>query len=446
MNTTFKALLSLLVLAAVLASCGTQTGPAEGSTEAATDQTEELSMEQTTESTEALTAADTGTVTEEPQTDEESTAPAATQLSNLTVEITQDKACISREPGSFPTLPYYGWPSVAVDENDVTYVVVSKRLLHIDPYGKVMLYKSYDRGMTWDEGTCILDTMLDDRDAGIVYMGNGRMLVTSFSHNSSLYVTNSTSSYVTWQSKVSATEKQRVFDMWNAATSVERTGCSSYIISTDYGKTWSERHLMPVTAPHGPSLLKDGSLMYLGVPKAPKLATGQDLASGVYCYISTDGGETFEQRSRVAIDASYGACEAYGIQLENGRIVATVRTGSFHTMIFYSEDNGYTWSEAKDLTYGAPAQLLQASNGVVIMTYSKRSNTTGQVVRFSYDNGDKWTRELYVSRPASSTDTDLGYPATAQYSDGSFITVYYQKWESDSKPSLMRTLWQFKQN
>ncbi len=372
---------------------------------------------------------------------QETSADSGIPAAGLSVKLVSPDSYISRETGAYPKLPYYGWPSVAVDENDVTYVVVSKRLLHIDPYGKVMLYKSTDHGQTWDEGVCIIDTILDDRDAGIVYMGGGRMLVTTFSHNSSNYVTNSSSSWTKWQSVVGNAETQKRFDLWNAATSEDRTGCSSYIISDDYGKTWSERRLMPITAPHGPSMLKDGTLMYLGVPKASKFATGENLASGVYCFVSDDRGESFTLRSKIDIPASYGACEAYGIQLSDGSIVGTVRTGSFTTLCFKSFDNGYTWTEAKEVTYGAPAHLIQADNGAVVMAYSKRKDSTGQYIRLSYDCGETWQPERSLSRPRSATDADLGYPASAKYSDGTFITVYYQKWNTDSKPSLMRTLW-----
>ncbi len=423
------AVLTLLLMAGLICSCGKTAGPEGGKNTGVPADSE--------------TDAPAGNETDAPEVTPAPATPVPPQT-DLKLAITKEAATISREQGSFPTLPYYGWPSVAVDENDVTYVVVSKRLCHVDPYGKVMLYKSYDKGLTWDEGTCILDTILDDRDAGIVYMGGGRLLVTSFSHDSSQYIKNSNTSYTDWQAKVSAEEKQKVIDRWDAATADELTGCSSFIISTDYGRTWSERHLMPVTAPHGPTLLKDGSLMYLGVPKAPKFATGKNLGSGVYCFISTDGGETFEQRSKLKIDGSLGACEAYGIQLENGRILATVRTNSFHTMLFVSEDCGNSWSEAKDITYGAPAQLVQDANGVVVLSYARRGSPTGQCVRFSVDNGDNWSQEFFVSKPASSSDADLGYPATAQYSDGTFITVYYQKWQSDATPSLMRTLWEIR--
>ena len=75
------------------------------------------------------------------------------------------------------------------------------------------------------------------------------------------------------------------------------------------------------------------------------------------------------------------------------------------------------------------------------MSYSKRDNVTGQVIRLSCDRGKTWSKEMYISSPLNTSDGDLGYPATAQYKDGTFITVFYQRWESDTKPSLMRSLW-----
>jgi len=359
------------------------------------------------------------------------------------VEIIRDGAPISREPGNFPTLSYYGWPSVALDENEVTYVVVSKRLRHIDPYGKVMMYRSYDKGLSWDAGVCLIDTVIDDRDAGILYMGNGRFMVTTFSHDYQCYLDLSKPSWSKWQSDVGPDELQKRLDLWESVSPDEKTGCSSYIISDDYGKTWSHRKLMPITAPHGPSLLKNGDVMYLGVPKAPEFATGKPLDEGVYCYLSHDRGEHFELYSQLPVDASYKGCEAYGIELQDGSIVASIRTGDFHTLILRSTDGGKTWTEPYNLTYGAPAHLIEEKDGTVIITYSKRGDITGQVIRLSFDRAETFSAEQYISRPLSENDADLGYPATAQYSDGSFITVYYQKFEEDVKPSLMRTIWKF---
>ncbi len=398
--------------------------------------------EENAEVTETAEQTDGETLFQTEETETQSVPEKTTvKVDNLGIKRTAADSAISKEPGDFPHLGYYGWPSVAVDENDVTYVVVSKRLLHIDPYGKVMLYRSRDKGKTWDEGKCLIDTILDDRDAGILYLGNGKLLVTTFSHDTSLYINNEDRMYTHWQEKVGEAEKQKVLDAWASASETEKTGVSSYIISNDYGETWSDIKLSPVSAPHGPSLMNDGTVMYVGVPKSPKLATGETLEYGIYCYVSTDGGESFVRRSQIDVDRDLGPCEPYALQLEDGTIVATIRTESFSTLIAKSYDNGYTWTTPKKVTYGAPAHLLQTPDGMLIMSYSKRKDNTGQFIRFSGDGGESWADEICISSPGRVGDVDLGYPATARYSDGNFITVYYQRTDQDVKPALMRTLW-----
>lgn len=83
---------------------------------------------------------------------------------------------------------YQGWPSVTIDENGTLYAVSSSfRCLHVCPFGKTAMYISKNGGKTWTPPIVINDTYLDDRDAGILYLGNGRLLVTWFSHPTDLY-------------------------------------------------------------------------------------------------------------------------------------------------------------------------------------------------------------------------------------------------------------------
>lgn len=363
-------------------------------------------------------------------------------------EILNDLEPISREQGTFPVLPYYGWPSVAVDENDVTYAVVSKRLLHIDPYGKVMLYKSYDKGKTWDEGTVLVDTILDDRDAGILYMGKGRFLVTTFSHNAGWYKTNDADKWLKWQGVVGEEETKKVFDNWTGKSTLELSGCSSYIISDDYGETWSDAKKMPITAPHGPSLMKNGDLMYVGVPKAPELC-GEKLTAGVYFYRSTDRGESWEKVSMLPFPQTLNPQEAYGIETSDGTILASIRSNTdYHTYICKSKDGGKTWDKPQDITYGFPAHLLETKDGKIILSYSTRTKEEkGEHFRVSTDGGKTWSEDETLStvqNPDTYNTADIGYPMTAEYSDGTFITVYYQICDGDTTPSLCRTLWKMK--
>ena len=83
---------------------------------------------------------------------------------------------------------YYGWPTVCADENDVLYAVCSgHRMGHVCPFGKTLMYKSRDNGRTWSVPMIVDDSFGDDRDAGILYLGNGRMIVTNFKHPVEVY-------------------------------------------------------------------------------------------------------------------------------------------------------------------------------------------------------------------------------------------------------------------
>ena len=51
------------------------------------------------------------------------------------------------------------------------------------PFGSVQLYRSNDRGKTWLLPQTILDTPIDDRDAGILETDQGTLLATTFTSN-----------------------------------------------------------------------------------------------------------------------------------------------------------------------------------------------------------------------------------------------------------------------
>ena len=61
------------------------------------------------------------------------------------------------------------------------------------------------------------------------------------------------------------------------------------------------------------------------------------------------------------------------------------------------------------------------------------------VMYISKDNGETWDIEndIYVNR----ISTDLGYPSTVEMSDGSLLTVYYQRYKDDKHTSILGTNW-----
>ena len=98
------------------------------------------------------------------------TAQAATRIEVL------DTRVISYEPQY-----YHGWPTLTRQRNGKLLLVCSGgREQHVCPFGRVELMVSSDEGRTWGWPQVLLDTAIDDRDAGVLETGQGTLLVTTF--------------------------------------------------------------------------------------------------------------------------------------------------------------------------------------------------------------------------------------------------------------------------
>src|SRR5262249_32624290 len=85
-------------------------------------------------------------------------------------------AIISRQPEF-----YHGWPTLAQRKNGQLLVACSGgREAHVCPFGRVELIRSSDGGRTWSWPEVIMDTAIDDRDAGVFETPAGSLLVTTF--------------------------------------------------------------------------------------------------------------------------------------------------------------------------------------------------------------------------------------------------------------------------
>lgn len=87
-----------------------------------------------------------------------------------------DTKVISQEPQY-----YHGWPTIARRRDGTLIVVCSGgRQKHVCPFGRVELMVSHDEGGKWSWPRTILDTDLDDRDAGVLETQKGTLIVTTF--------------------------------------------------------------------------------------------------------------------------------------------------------------------------------------------------------------------------------------------------------------------------
>lgn len=343
---------------------------------------------------------------------------------------------------------YSGWPSVARLDNGALVAACSGfRIGHICPFGKTTLFYSFDGGRTWTPPVVVNDTPLDDRDAGLLALGGNRLLLSWFNldikYFQGWFVDHMKKSIKPHEYNMCMALVDSYTDELNA-----REVGSFTRLSNDGGVTWEPAHRVPVTAPHGPCLLADGSLLYLG-----KGFDRKEADDVVQAWVSADGGAQWWPAGIVPLPAGIGwnnFFEPHALQLPGGRILAHIRfqdyqgeTGHLQQTIFQtvSDDQGKTWSVPWPLgVKGLPPHLIRHSSGAIVCVYGRREAPYGHRAMISADEGNSWSTEWILRDDA--VDGDLGYPASVELNDGSILTVYYQKADSGEKPSLLWTRWE----
>ena len=340
---------------------------------------------------------------------------------------------------------YAGWPSVCKDDRGVLYCVASAmRIQHVDPAGKNCMWLSFNEGETWTCPIVVNDSYLDDRDAGIVSLGGGKLVMSFFSERD--YEDCARFADYEW---LKEPDKQMILGMGKVVPLIEeekRVPGNFIKVSDDYGVTWSENILVPMTAPHGPNVSTDGCPIYLG-------RIGSDDAENadrIGFYHSADGGYTWTLRGIVPIpdDANTDMMhEPHVVELPGGRLLGAIRVHNrpvypeFTVYTTFSDDGGYTWSMPQCTGFdGSPPHLMVHSSGAVILSYSCRNgDKRSERAAVSYDGGETWTEDYELN--ADIPYSDLGYPATVELSDGSLLTVYYQCRPLDDWTSVLYTKW-----
>ena len=382
-----------------------------------------------------------------------------TDLSGLSIEVLEKGVVYREESQSFA---YCAWPTVALMDNGEVIVTFSgKRAGHIDPFGATLMCKASVNDLKFSNAVVINDTKLDDRDSGVLYLGNGRLIATFFTHSAEYYETEKYNSIVNGvRNPANLRKVKEALAGYASLSEEERAGGSYYIISNDYGATWSEPKKISVTSPHGPTLLSDGTLLWVG--KGHYSADSPNMVA----FVSKDSGETWRRIGRLEIPEglqSGNIAEAYTIEMPDGTLLCAARGqsldasvwGSDLSVFFYrSTDGGKTWSDPVWSEFeGAPPFLTLTDDGLLVCSIGIRNRPgVGVAVHVSSDGGYTWTEKQYVALSSEFIDDpnknvsviDVGYPATILLDDGSFLTVFYTPVGSDNVPSIVYVKWKMK--
>lgn len=329
---------------------------------------------------------------------------------------------------------YFAWPTIAKLQNGKICVGASGyRVEHICPFGKGVLAFSDDNGETYSKPVPVFDTVLDDRDVGLTVFGKSGLIATTFNNSLEFQRENmpQTQECIDYINSISAEDEAEALGI-------------NFRISNDCGATFGPIYKSPVSSPHGPTVLNDGTVLWVG----RRLGVHNHIEAHV---INTETGE-MTLRGDLEIYKYDEFKDVYfyepnAIQLADGKIICHLRAENADDTLLtlyqtVSYDNGATWSKPVQIigdNSGAPGHLLMHSSGVLISTFSHRQRPYGIWAIFSNDNGETWSDESVLFE-GKDTD-DLGYPSTIELDNGDLITAFYTR-ENDYVPAvIMQQKW-----
>ena len=348
---------------------------------------------------------------------------------------------IYRQPGN-----YLGWPSIARRAGGEILVVFSgDREAHACPYGKIQMIRSSDSGESWSEAETVCNTVLDDRDPGIVVLSSGTLVVSWFNLDFGRFTAEDLD-----QSRKALSAP--VVDGW---VRHYRKIPREYLKhdwwtrrSTDGGSTWEEPVASLANTPSGPIELGDGRLLFVGTTYGDEKLSTQ---SGAIAVESTDDGRTWRQ-----VGAIPEPPDAQGMQLwfhepsvaetPEGKLVCLARCQAEDRSDRYlrqseSVDGGRTWTVPHPTPmWGYPPHAVSLNSGDLLVTYGHRREPYGRRACISRDGGLTWDIGNEIVLCDDAPNADLGYPATLELEPNELLTVDYQH-EAGEKTVIVGTRW-----
>jgi len=214
-------------------------------------------------------------------------------------------------------------------------------------------------------------------------------------------------------------------------------------ISEDHGKTWQERGPVDGSDEHavmsGRSIITRDGVMYVGVWSR----------HGNALYVSEDNGESWHRRSIIFPNdyPDFGTLKDAGPPYYPH--VLFCPDGSLLAMTYYtkpkhycfsrrSADNGYTWGEIKGLTeLNLWAPRTNVLDDQTMIATGRDIDERATVIWFSTDNGDTWSDKMILDRPKHSGS--YAYTDSILIGDGRFW-VFTSSPQSEGKGDIIGVL------
>ncbi|HEY3452983.1 MAG TPA: sialidase family protein [Bryobacteraceae bacterium] len=331
---------------------------------------------------------------------------------------------------------YHGWPTLTRRRDGSLIVAYSGgRETHVCPFGRVEIIRSFDDGKTWSWPETILDTPIDDRDAGVLETPAGTLLVTTFTSLAYEPVLARAKDWpaerlARWRAvnrRTSEAQRKELLGTW-------------MLRSTDGGMTWSAPYRVPLNSPHGPVAVSGGRLLYAG-----KQLWSPGTKVGVA--ESSDDGKTWRWLADIPArpgDRVEDYHELHAVEAADGRIVVHIRNHNTanrgETLQCESSDGGKTWPTPHPISvWGMPSHLLRLRNGNLLMSYGYRRAPFGNQARISKDHGRTWSAPIVISDDAPGGD--VGYPSTVELANGQLVTVWYETMAGSPRAVLRKKQW-----
>jgi len=355
---------------------------------------------------------------------------------------------------------YFAWPTIARLRNGKLAVAASGyRLTHVCPFGKGVLTISENEGETWCQPMVLVDTVMDNRDAGVLPFGESGVfyhsIISSLEYNRQWLKRTFHHTADNWLKNATPDEDYRVAYLNLITPEQEKAALGDcYRISRDNGVTFGPVMLSPISSPHGPTELHDGTILWVGSARKEnrdQLTAPEQIQAFT---VNPDSGEMHYIGSVPDIPDADGSLlasyEPYAFQLPGGRILCHIRVQRPNGPLMFtlyqteSDDGGKTWSAPHrliDPQGGAPSHIYLHSSGVLIAAYSNRLiGKPGIRMMFSTDGGEHWETDHILFE--SDYGDDLGYPSTVELSDGSLLTVFYAHTGEEGPAVIMQQRWE----